>query len=191
MNEVDFIRMQIDAEQQHASEVLEWCRESAARIAAAGQIDKDNAYFIRSCIQYLAAFLRRDGARHEAHGGCVRALAAQATTTELPSVLARVNAVAAGAGAVAQELERMAAPAPIAPRTLERGLRLCAQHLSERTELGQTLHKLCARHYVIADWRRIAGVDADGILEERRAHGELLARAAALGLPARIHGQRA
>jgi hypothetical protein len=191
MNEVDFIRMQINVEQQHASQVLEWCLESGARLTAAGHIDNDNSYFTRSCIRYLVTFLKRDAARHEAHRGCVRALVRDATTTELSSVLARLNAVAAGADSVAQALDRMVAPSSIAPDTLERDLRLCAQHVSERTELGQALQEFSARHYAIADWRRIAGVDADGILEERRSYEKLVARAAALGLPARIHGQRA
>jgi len=176
MNEVDFIRLQVLTEQQHARQVFEWCRARAGSMTDAGAFDENIYYFIKRCIEYLTVFMRREAARSRAHSATLRVRTGgsePAEPAELSAVLVRLDAAADTASCLTRRLDGLTRAAALDSGALEQELRLVGQHLSVQFELSERLRELADGHYSIADWRRIGGLDADGILEERRCYREL------------------
>jgi hypothetical protein len=179
MNEIQLIRGQLAAERRHASAVA-----SACAAAADGE-------FAQACVEYLvrvlAWFEERDqraidlARRRRGEGLAGRALedalARPGTSREALEKLER--AMAAGARAAASD------PSPL----WQEFTRYFEGAWSARRE---AIDARLAEELGSAQWRTVAGIDADSILEERRSFarvraalpaGVALAAQAAMPLP--------
>lgn len=164
MNEAQLIRAQLAAEREHLREVASLCAAAHTRIHQA----EISPYFINSCINYLlfsmnkertrsAALLECSSRAHEKAGNDLRR-ALSLVTDALGELQARSTArsVATDARQTLEELER------------------CTALVDRLIDSRLDLETLAEREYSIVDWRRVAHVDADSILEERKLRTEVL-----------------
>ncbi len=168
MNEAQLIRAQLAAEREHLREVASLCAAARAPIHNA----KINHYFITTCINYLLFSMNKELARsadllecssraheraHEKAGNDLRR-ALGLVTEALGELQARSTArsIATDARQTLEELER------------------CTTLVDRLIESRLALETLAERDCSIVDWRRIAHVDADSILEERKLRTEVL-----------------
>ena len=187
MNEVQLIRNQLALERAHAGAVANACATVSQGDASSGPTSDALAQFRRACVDYLACVLawfeERDQrltdlmeARFSAVGPARRAF---------EEVLGR-------RGRSRDALEKLeaactAAAAPGAPGR-QHGWREFAEYFNGVWSTRRdALDALLAANTRASDWRRLGGIDADSILEERRRYALVSAQAppgVTLGAPA-------
>jgi len=149
VNELELIRRQIAVEQQHASEVAAACADPDSHPA---------------CLDYLRLIAGRWRARARAHARRLQIEAPLGALAAVESAAARCDgeeASAAGSQSInSQELMSYA-----------------HKVMSYLDTVGR-LDTLAASRYTLADWRDVAGIDADAVLEERRLYAAAIARTA-------------
>ncbi len=153
MNEIELLRAQLATERRHVSAVANACAAATADAAALRTAGTD---YLRCVLGWFAARDRRLGellrARADMDEGTRRGLAAALSQPGASDValgkLPAAEAAAAGAAAAWQALAQFVGTA-WGPR---------------REALDALLGTLTRP----ADWRTIAGIDADSVLEERR-----------------------
>ncbi|HTX24444.1 MAG TPA: hypothetical protein VMD03_07305 [Steroidobacteraceae bacterium] len=168
MDEVQLIRRQIDTERQHL-------RAAATALAAAartrdvradrGTSGDTSCAISESYERYLLT--NREPARCAAHLARLGARGAlsppeRTALAQLQDSLTRLRG-RVGAAAATDRVD----PAELAQLTCE------------WIESAESLEALAERRYTVDDWRAIAQIDADWILEERRLWAQLLSRVAA------------
>lgn len=167
MNEFQLIRRQLALEREHLAAVAQACAQALQ--AAAGPPATALAQFQQACAEYLACVLAWHTARDQRLAALATALGrADARGTMLHELLAR-----RGDSTEAQALLGAAGSTAAGWRQL---LQFLQGPWSARRA---ALEGLLAPDARVSDWRLVAGIDADGILEERTR----FARVAAL-LPA-------
>jgi len=171
MNEVQLIRAQLAVERAHASAVADACAA-----AAAGERDRPGAppaEFTRACVEYLACVLAWFEERDQ-------------------RTLDFAHALAPGEAAVRRALEEALARPGRSRETLEKLERAVTGTAAEKGASG--LWQEFARYFAglwrarreaidarlgeglrRANWRVVAGIDADSILEERRRYARVRA----------------
>jgi len=192
MNEAQLIRTQLSLERTHASTVAAACAAAAARRAHDVSGDP-TADFVQACVEYLACVLAWFEERDQRAGDLAQRLrlGEHSGRRALEEALAR-------SGRSRETLERLeraveagraSRAGPEAPGLWQEFARYFADLWRTRRDAIDTV--LAARLRA-ADWRVVAGIDADAILEERRRYarvratlpqGVSLAEAAAVAEP--------
>ena len=173
MNEIEFLRGQINIEQAHLAEVLEHCRAMSGGPAdgadAGGQLE--------GCARYLlyvgARTLSRDRLRcrqfqaSDTGGttGLAPALAAGDILAGLAATLPLRQQLLEDLGLRLRELEAAPAATTLRPELERQARLLLGAGLPER---WAALQPLLDRSCAVTQWREAAMIDADSIFEERR-----------------------
>ena len=169
MNEIQIIRRQLAAERTHAGAVASAC-------AALETADGPGGEFQRACVDYLVGVLAWFEERDQRASDL-----AQERRSDLPAMQRSLAAALSQPGRSREALEKLeravAAGSDAATRPEAAGLwldftRYFAGVWSARREnidsrLGESLQ--------VAEWRAVAGIDADSILEERRRYARVRA----------------
>ncbi|MGH8295261.1 MAG: hypothetical protein ACRETZ_07170 [Steroidobacteraceae bacterium] len=164
MNEIEIIRSQLAVEQSHAADIARAC---AAQFGAAGgpaASDGAATRFREACVSYLVWVLARFEERDQ-------------TLSEL--LAARpLGSLAVQQGTSREALSRLetalAAGEPQAARAAWREFArfFDSAWMPRRAALEGAL----AGHSSVADWRAIAAIDADSMLDERHRYARVLAQ---------------
>jgi hypothetical protein len=185
VNEIQLLRAQLDIERQHAHAVANACpasldRASAAALSSGSPLEQ----FRQACVDYLVCVLAWFEERDRRLQSLVNQYSAEHPTRDaLDEVLAR-------RGRSREALEKLEAAfvqtADGGGRQWQEFAQFFTGPWSERRD---ALDALLAHNNRPAEWRAFAGVDADGILEERtrfvRVQKTLPPKAVALTPPAR------
>jgi hypothetical protein len=169
MNEVQLLRQQIATERRHVREAT---AIRAAACPASHVTSRDAKLDLHLDISisydnYLRYFFAKERARARAHIARLSrhaplAPSEQAALTRLQRALeesADLEAMLAGAVAIAAETN-----GALAGNTAL---------LCNLIDANETLEPLAERRYSVEDWRSVAQVDADSVLEERRLWAEV------------------
>jgi hypothetical protein len=190
MNEVEIIRAQLAAERLRAGAVANACADALGHPGASpGANEAQLAAFRQACVDYLvcvlAWFEERDQRLTDLARG--RLASAEPSRQALEEALARPGR----SREVLEKLEAACAATNTGasnPGTQQRW-REFEQYFrltwSARREAIDALLRALSR---VSDWRAVAGIDADSILEERRRYarvGATLPAGTALSAPAR------
>jgi hypothetical protein len=176
MNEVQIIRAQLAAERLHAGAVANACADALGRPAASEAADGAQlAPFRQACVDYLVCVLAWFEERDQRLADFVRGSvpSAEPSPGALEEALARPGRSREALG----KLEAACAATNTgASRGAQQSWQEFAQYFnrtwSVRREAIDALLGSLAR---AADWRAIAGIDADSILEERRRYARVAA----------------
>jgi hypothetical protein len=168
MNEVELIRNQLTGERQRAGAVV-----------AAIAVDPAPARaFRQACVDYLASVLARFEERDQRIAELLRAgvPAADATRRALEEALAQP-------GRSRDTLERLAAAVAATGEQASRAARESWQEFARYFESRwcarrDRIDSLFAPHARVSDWRVVAGIDADSILDERQRYARVRAHLA-------------
>jgi hypothetical protein len=177
MNEVQLIRNQLAAQRQHASAVANACagvsgREATRALTGAPQL----AEFRQACVDYLVCVLAWFEERDQRLADFARARLASADAARhaLEEGLARP-------GRSREALEKLeAAFADASAQVADRASPASWQEFAEYfngtwSARRDALDGLFAPRARAADWRAVAGIDADSILEERERYARVCA----------------
>jgi hypothetical protein len=188
MNEIQLIRHQLAAERHHASAVANACATALAGVAAdAVTSGSPLAEFREASVEYLVCVLAWFEERDQRLADLLRARLK-------PEDLVRhtLEEVLACRGRSREALEKLeAAVAGAGAAGGRNGWQEFVQYFnSVWSARRDALDALVAADSRPADWRSVAGIDADSILEERRRYALVDARLPpGLTLPAEPHGQ--
>ena len=172
MNEVELIRNQLAAECQHASAVIAACAASAP---GAGQ-----AHSLRqACADYLTSVFARFAERDQRLEELLRTRAPGGEDTR--RALQKALAQPGDARETLERLTRIVAAAGIEPAELaaRESWQEFARYFESRWCARRDLiDGLFAPHARVSDWRAVAAIDADVILDERRRYAAVRAQLA-------------
>ena len=175
MNEVQLIRAQLAAERQNASTVANACatalgRRNAVALSSGSSLEE----FRQACVDYLvcvlAWFEERDQRLTDLRD------ARPTPADEGPRTL---EAALGSPGRSREALERLEAalartPAPSADSHAQESWREFAQFFnSVWSARRDAIDALLAANTTTTDWRVIAGIDADSILQERNRYARV------------------
>jgi len=174
MNEIQLIRKQLAGERQHASAVANACATALAGVAAdAVTSGSPLAEFREACVDYLVCVLAWFEERDQRLADLLRARLK-------PEDLVRhtLEEVLACRGRSREALEKLeAAVAGVGAARGRDGWQEFVQYFaSVWSARRDALDALVAADSRPADWRAVAGIDADSILEERRRYALVCAR---------------
>ena len=177
MNEIQHIREQLTAERQHASAVANACttafaRRNAVALSSGSSLEE----FRQACVDYLvcvlAWFEERDQRLTDLR---------DARPTPADEGQRTLEAALASPGRSREALEKLAAalartPAPSADSRTQESWREFAQFFnSVWSARRDAIETWLAANPRTTDWRVIAGIDADSILEERHRYARVRA----------------
>lgn len=167
MNEIELLKSQLAAERQHLEEIAARCR---------GGNEQISIYFTANCIKYLLFSIKNERARLEAHAERSR----DGADARSAQAIERLRRAFEQAEAAAARLPALPESAPSKAVSREDALALteCAELIQRSVEARTALEALEAPRYTVDDWRRIARLDADSILEERRLRTGVLGHGA-------------
>lgn len=168
MNEAQLIRAQLAAEREHLREVASLCAAAHTRIHQA----EISPYFISSCINYLLFSMNKERTRSAALLEC-SSRAHERAHEKAGNDLRRALSLVTDALGELQARSTARSVATDARQTLEE-LERCTALVDRLIDSRLDLETLAEREYSIVDWRRVAHVDADSILEERKLRTEVL-----------------
>jgi hypothetical protein len=158
MNEIQFLRSQLATEQRHLEAVLKACTDAIANAAADSNADA----FLQTCADYLTpsvkALAARDHARLALHyeRSSPSDQDGHSASAQLESAIASATTLWAASGSAREDV-----------KTLHRAVQALAQWLTKR-ESAQDV--LADRTYTVAQWRKVAFIDAKSIVEERERY---------------------
>ncbi len=163
MNEVELIRAQLDAEREHL-------REVASLGASRRAMDYFSKDFIISYTNYLLFCMSKEHARSTTllersspgDSGPIDDLRRALTPATAALGELRGPARATAHGAVTDGRQRL------------EELHHCAELADRLIESRRALQALTEHLFTVDDWRRLAHVDANSILEERKLRAEVL-----------------
>jgi hypothetical protein len=175
MNEIQIIRDQLAAERLHASAVANACAGALGPLAGAeGANGAQLAQFRQACVDYLVCVLAWFEERDQrlTDFARLRLPPAEPARRALDEALARPGRSREALG----KLE--AACAAANPGDSGRGARQSWQEFAHYFNGGwsarrEAVDAVLASISRVADWRAIAGIDADSILEERRRYARV------------------
>ena len=177
MNEIEHIREQLSAERQHASAVANACttafaRRNAVALSSGSSLEE----FRQACVDYLvcvlAWFEERDQRLTDLR---------DAGPTPADEGQRTLEAALASPGRSREALEKLEAalartPAPAADSRAQESWREFAQFFnSVWSARRDAIEAWLAANPRASDWRVIAGIDADSILEERHRYARVRA----------------
>jgi hypothetical protein len=177
MNEIQLIRNQLAAERQHASAVANACASALER-AATSELTGGSllAEFQQACVDYLVCVLAWFEERDQRLSDFAHARPGPEDPARrtLEEVLARPGR---SREALAR-LERAVAGATAGPRgrDLHESWQEFAQYFNGTwSARREAVDGLLAPNPRAADWRAVAGIDADSMLEERQRYARVCA----------------
>jgi hypothetical protein len=150
LNEVQLLRQQLRTERQHGRAVAALCE----------RLTLDNSFSYDTIVRY---YLDKECSRAAAH--LTRMSASPALTGAESAALAQLERALGAPASAGVPLARAPASRPAAAR--------CAALLLDLIAAAERVETLVERRYSIEDWRDVARVDADSMLEERRLWGEI------------------
>lgn len=164
MNEIQYLRAQLATERRDLAEVVSHC--AVATREALRQAADFSHEFLVACANYLMFFIEKERAR----------AAVQLQRPHNPGHLEPLRAALAAADQAAARLSSLleAQDGGTTIRDAVADLAGTAAALEALADSRAAVMALAASRYTLEDWRRTALVDADGILEERRLHAEVL-----------------
>jgi hypothetical protein len=177
MNEIQVIREQLSAERQHASAVANACATAFGRPSAvASSSGSSLAEFRQACVDYLVCVLAWFEERDQR-------LTDLWDTRPTPAVEGQrtLEAALASPGRSREALEKLEAalarmPAPAADSRAQESWREFAQFFnSVWSARRDAIEAWLSANPRTTDWRVIAGIDADSILEERHRYARVRA----------------
>jgi hypothetical protein len=187
MNEVQLIRNQLALERAHAGAVANACATVLQGDAGSGATSDALGQFRRACVDYLACVLAWFEERDQRLTDLMeaRGSAEDPARRALEEVLGR-------RGRSRDALERLEAACTAAATPGDPGRQHSWREFAEYfngvwSTRRDALDALLAANTRASDWRRLGGIDADSILEERRRYALVSAQAppgVTLGTPA-------
>lgn len=180
MNEVELIRRQLGVERQHAADVA---RASANALVAAGSEGPDplTEVFRQASVDYLVWILSRFEEREQVFHDLLRSrLAADDPSRRV------VESAFALAGTSREALAKLetALGATGGTETATRWTEFLRFFSSAWSARRDEIDRLFERQAKIADWRTVADIDADSIVDERNRYARVKAT-----MPAEIETQ--
>ena len=173
MNEIELIRQQLETERRRAGEVAEACAAVLARGRTSSDGAAARAQFVQACVDYLASVLMRFEERDQRLSDLWRAHRAADDPMRR-----RLEELLPSRGRSREALERL--EAALAPQPAvsagedRRAWEEFAQFFRGAWSVRRAaLDALLATSVRTADWRAVAGVDADSILEERERYARV------------------
>ena len=176
MDEIQLIRNQLVAERQHASAVANACARALERTGTHELAGGSLGEFRQACVDYLvcvlAWFEERDQRLSDfTHARVAPAAAARRTLEEAlgrpgrsREALEKLEKAVAGAGGAT------------AARGTQRSWQEFAQYFNGVWSVRRdAIDALLAVAFRATDWRAVAGIDADSILEERQRYARVCA----------------
>jgi hypothetical protein len=193
MNEIPYIRAQLAAERAHASAVANACANACTNAlergsAGASTSDSSLQQFRQACVEYLVCVLAWFEERDQRLTDLWHARLApgDAARRALDDVLASHGRSREALGKLEAALACASAPTP--GSAAQESWREFAQFFhSVWSARRDAIDALLAPNPRTTDWRVIAGIDADSILEERNRYARVRATLPAgvsLALPA-------
>lgn len=179
MNEVELIRAQLATERRHAAQVANAC-VSALEDPSQGLDSLAQTAFCQACVEYLAWVLTRFEERDQVlldlgytrAGGADRRRALEEILGWPGKSREALTRLQAALDRISSELERDPAASPAGP------WREFAQFFNgDWSARREALDELFARGATVADWRKMSGIDADSILDERNRFARVQAAA--------------
>jgi len=177
MNEIQHIREQLTAERQHASAVANACttafaRRNAVALSSGSSLEE----FRQACVDYLVCVLAWFEERDQRLTDLW-----DARPTPADEGQRTLEAALASPGRSREALEKLEAalartPAPSADSRTQESWREFAQFFnSVWSARRDAIEAWLAANPRTTDWRVIAGIDADSILEERHRYARVRA----------------
>jgi hypothetical protein len=163
MNETEFIRRQLALERAHLGAVAQACADAALTPTPAQAATL--AQFQQACLEYLDCVL----GWYEERDRRVEKLA-EGLDADDPRCTS-VNEILGRRGSGREALEKLTATGA-SPGGWPQFVRFLSGPWSARRD---ALERLLAHDSRALDWRLISGIDADGILEERRHYDRVVA----------------
>jgi hypothetical protein len=164
MNEIQFLKAQLNTEQRHLEAVLQACTQAIASSSTTPEVDA----FLRACVDYLLPSVEAQTARYRARLGLNYARSASADQPKSADALkleTLLEAVSAHWAAVE------AASADLLP-ALHRATQALGQLIRAFAAASAVLESSA---YSVEQWRKSAFVDARSILEERTRYARVAA----------------
>jgi hypothetical protein len=176
MNEIELIRNQLAAERAHASAVANACAAALGLAAAAERASSlELTQFRQACVEYLVCVLAWFEERDQRLADFARAYRAN----QGPSQLA-LEQVLAQPGRSREALEKLDAAcaaltaAATSGGSAQQSWQEFAHYFNEVwTARREAVDALLAPNPRVSDWRAVAGIDADSILEERQRYARV------------------
>jgi hypothetical protein len=162
MNETQFLRNQLAIEQRHLEAVLKACTDAIANAASA---NSSTDAFLQTCADYLTpgvkAFAARDRARLALHyeRSSPSDQDGHSASAQLEAAIASATALWTAAGSAREDVH-----------ALHRAVQALAQWLTKREEAAEVLKD---QTYTVAQWRKVAFIDAKSIVEERERYARV------------------
>ena len=175
MNEIQLIRAQLTAERQHASTVANACatalgRRNAVALSSGSSLEEFRQACVEHLVRVLAWFEERDQRLTDLWHA--RLAPADGARRALEDVLASPGRSREALEKLAAALACTTAPAPHS--NAQQSWREFAQFFnSVWSARRDAIDALLAANGRTTDWRLIAGIDADSILEERARYARV------------------
>jgi len=157
MNEVQLLRRQIGTERAHAREAGAIAAAGTATQAMMGRNRNITTYISNRYVKYIEYCMRIERTRALGH---IARLAAHS-----PLVAGEEAALARLRRALEQHVPLDGTVGSVAPYV---------SLLCDLVDASEALERFAERRYSVEDWRAVARVDADSVLEERRLWGEVI-----------------
>jgi len=174
MNEIQLIRQQLETERRRASEVAEACIGVLTRGTASSGAAASIAQFRERCVEYLVDVLTRFEERDQRLSDLWRTRLAATDPARR-----RLDELLASRGRSREALERLEAalnsPAAAAGEARRVGEEFAEFFRAAWSVRREAIDALLAASARTADWRAVAGVDADSIVQERERYAAVLA----------------
>jgi hypothetical protein len=174
MNEIQLIREQLATERQHASAVANACATAFGRPSAvASSSGSSLAEFRQACVDYLVCVLAWFEERDQRLTDLLHA-----RLTAADEAQRTLGDVLASPGRSREALERLeaalACPASASDSRAQDSWRRFAQFFNSGWRARRdAIDAWLTANPRATDWRLIAGIDADSILEERRRYARV------------------
>jgi hypothetical protein len=174
MDEIQLIRNQLAAERGHASAVANTCARVLERAGTHELAGGPLGQFRQACVDYLVCVLAWFEERDQRLSDFAHAHAADAARGALEEALAR-------RGRSREALEKLekavggTGDAPAAQRTQQRWQEFAQYFNGVWSARRDAIDALLAAALRAPDWRAVADIDADSILEERRRYARVCA----------------
>jgi hypothetical protein len=168
MNETQLIRAQLAVERAHAGAAASACAVAGARAEPPGD-------FVRACVDYLACVLAWFEERDQRGGDLLHGQRPQDAAMRGP--LAQALAQPGRSREALEKLERAVAAGSAAAAAERLGLwQEFDRHFEKLWSTRRdAIDAVLAQTLRAAEWRTLAGIDADSILEERRRYARVRA----------------
>lgn len=180
MNEIEFIRKQMETERRHIEGVAAACAVAIEQSMRARPLEKVALEdFCEACIDYLVHVMGRFRARDQVHYQLLYARLSPSSLEERTLLQHLEKSLNTGRTALAK-LEHALAERRRNRMTAKDLLTVCQEYLGFLNDAfgvrRDRIQALFDKHYGVDEWRHASFIDADSILDERARYARVQAK---------------